>query len=175
MAILLGAFLIQGIVPGPKMLTDNLNLTLSFVWVLILAHVVSVALSFLCLRWLVRITEVRSALILPGIVLLVLFGGYSENNSLFDMFVTLGSGLLGMLMIWLNWPRPPLILGLVLGKLAETNLFISFARYEWSFLTRPLLVVIILAGVAIVFAPTVQARLARRAGLAGELRVADES
>jgi putative tricarboxylic transport membrane protein len=174
MAILLGAFLIQGIVPGPKMLTDNLNLTMSFVWVLILAHVVSVALSFLLLKYLVRITEVRSSLILPGIVLLVLFGGFSEQNSMFDVFVTLGAGLIGLAMIALDWPRPPLILGLVLGKLAESNLFISFARYEWTFLTRPLLLAIIVVGAIIVFAPIVRQRLARRAGVSGELLVAEE-
>lgn len=174
MAILLGAFLIQGIVPGPKMLTERLDLTMSFVWVLILSHVVSVALSFLLLRWLVRITEVRSSLILPGIVLLVLFGGYSEQNSLFDLGVTVVAGLLGMLMIWLDWPRPPLILGLVLGRLAETNLFISYARYDLGFLARPLLVLIILAGLAIVFAPQLQRRFSRRTGVAGELLGAEE-
>lgn len=174
MAILLGAFLIQGIVPGPKMLTDNLTLTMSFVWVLILAHVLSVALSFLLLKWLVRITEVRSSLLLPGIVLLVLFGGFSENNAMFDVYVTLGAGLVGLLMIWLDWPRPPLILGLVLGKLAETNLFISFSRYGWAFLTRPLLLAIIIVGAAIVFAPMLRQRLAQRAGVSGDLLVAEE-
>jgi TctA family transporter len=175
MAILLGAFLIQGVVPGPKMLNENLPLTMSFVWVLIVSHVISVGLSFLTLRWMVRITEVRSALIIPAIVLLVLFGGFSDAYSLFDVFVTLGAGLVGMLMVWLDWPRPPLVLGLVLGKLAESNLFISFARYEWSFITRPLLVAIIVASVVIVFAPMLRERLARKAGVEPDLLVSEAS
>jgi TctA family transporter len=173
MAILLGAFLIQGVVPGPKMLSDNLPLTMSFVWVLIVSHVISVGLSFLSLKWMVRITEVRSALLIPGIILLVLFGGFSDAYSVFDVFVTLAAGLLGMLMVWLDWPRPPLVLGLVLGKIAESNLFISFARYDWSFLSRPLLVGIILVGVLIAFAPLLRERLARRSGVEADLLVAE--
>jgi putative tricarboxylic transport membrane protein len=175
MAILLGAFLIQGVVPGPKMLNENLNLTMSFVWVLIMSHVISVGLSFLLLNQMVRITEIRSALILPGIVFLVLFGGFSENNTFFDMFVTLGAGLLGMVMVWLDWPRPPLILGLVLGRLAENNLFISYARYDLTFLTRPLMIAIILGSAAIVFAPIVLERFRARTHLERELLVSEAS
>jgi putative tricarboxylic transport membrane protein len=175
MAILLGAFLIQGIVPGPKMLNENLPLTMSFVWVLIISHVISVALSFLLLKQMVWITRVRSTLILPAIVLLVLFGGYSDRNLLFDVFVTLGAGLLGMLMSFAGWPRAPLVLGLVLGKVAENNLFISYARYGWSFLSRPLLIAIILASIVIVFAPIARERFARRTGIKGDLLVAEAS
>jgi putative tricarboxylic transport membrane protein len=175
MAILLGAFLIQGVVPGPKMLNENLPLTMSFVWVLIVSHVISVGLSFLTLKWMVRITEVRSALIIPGIVLLVLFGGFSDAYSLFDVYVTLAAGLVGMVMVWLDWPRPPLVLGLVLGKLAESNLFISFARYDWTFITRPLLLAIILVSVVIVFAPILRDRLARKTGVESDLLASETS
>jgi putative tricarboxylic transport membrane protein len=173
MAILLGAFLIQGLVPGPKMLNENLPLTLSFVWVLIVSHVISVALSFVFLQQMVWITRVRSALILPSIVLLVLFGAYSDRNLLFDVYVTLGAGLLGMLMVWLDWPRAPLVLGLVLGKLAENNLFISYQRYGWSFFEHPLLIAIIVASILIVGAPVLRERFLRRTGIKGELVAAD--
>jgi TctA family transporter len=174
MAILLGAFLIQGLVPGPSMLTSKVDLTFSFVWVLIVSHVISVALSFLLIKWMVKITEIRSSLILPAIVFLVLFGGFSERNSLFDMGVTLAAGFLGMIMVALDWPRPPLILGLVLGRLIESNLFISYSRYEFGFLLRPVLVVIILVGIGLIVAPLIQARLARRVGIKEELIVAEE-
>ncbi|HZU04951.1 MAG TPA: tripartite tricarboxylate transporter permease [Chloroflexota bacterium] len=162
MAILLGAFLIQGIVPGPDMLTTHLDLTFAFVWLVIISHVVSVALSFLLVNQMVRITEIRSALILPGIILLVLFGGFAEDNSLFSMYVTVAAGLVGMLMSWLDWPRPPLVLGLVLGRLIETNLFLSYSRYEFGFLLRPVLLGILGVAVVLLAAPAVQRRLARR-------------
>lgn len=174
MAILLGAFLIQGLVPGPSMLTTKVELTLSFVWIIIVAHIISVALCFLLINQMVRITEVRSALILPAIVFLVLFGGYSDKNSLFEMGITLAAGFLGMLMVYLDWPRPPLILGLVLGRIVENNLFISYSRYELGFLTRPLVLVIIVLAIGLVIAPILQDRFARRLGVREELILAEE-
>jgi putative tricarboxylic transport membrane protein len=174
-AILLGAFLIQGVVPGPRMLDENLPLTMSLVWVLIVSHVVSVGLSFLLLRYMVRITEIRSALILPAIICLVLFGGFVDAGSFFAMGVTLAFGLLGMLMTWLDWPRSPLVLGLVLGRLAEDNLFISYARYDLSFLAHPLMLAIILGSAVVVFMPMASERFRARAARKGELLVTEAS
>src|SRR6266516_3945526 len=111
------------------MLTIKVELTLSFVWVIIVSHIISVALCFLLINQMVWIIEIRSALILLGIVFLVLFGGYIECNSLFDMGITLGVGFLGLFMTYLNWLRLSLILGLVLGWIVENNLFISYSRY----------------------------------------------
>ena len=67
-----------------------------------------------------------------------------------------------------------LILGLVLGRLIEKNLFISYARYEFTFLLRPVLLVIIAVGVALILAPLVQSWFARRVGLREELIAAEE-
>jgi TctA family transporter len=89
------------------------------------------------------------------------------------MYTTLVWGFIGMAMIWLDWPRPPLVLGMVLGKLAENNLFISYARYDLAFLTRPLLIVIMIVSVVIVFAPMVREHFARRAGMKGDLLVSE--
>jgi putative tricarboxylic transport membrane protein len=175
MAVLLGAFLIQGIQPGPAMLTSKVDLTFSFVWVIVVAHVVSVALSFLLINQMVKLTEIRTSIILPAIVVLVLFGGFSERNNLFDLGVTVIAGFVGMIMVYLDWPRPPLILGLVLGKLIERNLFISYSRYEFSFLLRPILIVIILVGIGLVVAPYIQKRLARRMGIREELVGAEKT
>jgi putative tricarboxylic transport membrane protein len=175
MAILLGAFLIQGVVPGPQMLTDKVDLTFSFVWVIIVSHFISVALSFLLLNQMVRITEIRSALILPGIIFLVLFGGFSEDNSLFSMGITVVAGFIGMVMAHLDWPRPPLILGLVLGPLIERNLFISYQRYQFEFLGRPVLLAILALGVVIMFGPIVRRMFARRLALKEEMVIAEDS
>jgi TctA family transporter len=172
-AILLGAFLILGVQPGPSMLTTHLDLTFSFVWVIIISHIISVAGALVLLRPMVRLTEIRASLIVPGIVLLVLYGGFSDRSSLFDMGVTLAAGFLGMIMAFLNWPRPPLILGLVLGKLIERNLFISYTRYEFSFLLRPLLLALILLGVSMVLAPYAARWFARRFGLKEQLIVTE--
>jgi putative tricarboxylic transport membrane protein len=167
MAILLGAFLVQGIIPGPSMLTEHLDLTFSFVWILVVSNVITVAISFLFLNQLAKITYIRGGLLIPGIVLLVFLSGYVNSNSMLDMLITLLFGFMGLLMVYLEWPRPPLVLGLVLGKLVEKNLFISYTRYGLGLFARPLVVVILLIGCAFVFLPVIRANLLKRIDTGG--------
>jgi putative tricarboxylic transport membrane protein len=163
MAVLLGAFLIHGIVPGPKMLTENLALTFSFVWVIILSNVIAVAVAFLFINHLARLTTVRSTLLVPAILVLVLISAYTSRNSMFDVGLMLAFGLLGLVMVYLDWPRAPFLLGLVLGPLIEKYLFISYSRYGVELLVRPG-VLLVLTGAAVYFlVPPIRRRLARQA------------
>jgi TctA family transporter len=148
MAILLGAFIIQGIVPGPDMLIPppkgKLDLTFSFVWIIIISNIITVAVCFLFLEPLARITQVRGSLIIPIILVLVYLGAFAEKNAFEDMLVVLFFGGLGWIMEKMEWPRPPVLLGLVLGPLAENRLFLSSDNYGLAWLGRP--------GVMIIFA-----------------------
>ena len=150
MAILLGAFIIQGIVPGPDMLLPppkgKLDLTFSFVWVIIISNVITVGICFWFLKPLARITQVRGSLIIPIILVLIYLGAFAEKNAFEDMLVVLFFGALGWILEKLEWPRPPVLLGLVLGPLAENRLFLSTDNYGRAWLTRP--------GVLIIFAVT---------------------
>jgi len=137
-AILLGAFLIQGLVPGPPMLTPeakggHLSLTFSFVWIIVVSNIITTAICFLFLGQIAKITQVRSTLVIPFILLLCYLGAFAENNAFGDVVTMLAFGVLGWVMVQTDWPRPPLILGLVLGGLAEQNLFLSIDNYglEW--------------------------------------------
>jgi TctA family transporter len=153
-AILLGAFIIQGLVPGPPMLLPesqggSLSLTFSFVWILVLSNIITVSICFLFLNQLARITQVRGSLVIPFILLLIYLGGFAENNTLQDLIVVLLFGALGWVMVKLDWARPPLLLGLVLGPLAENNLFLATDNYGVAWLGFPsvlMLGAIILAG-----------------------------
>jgi len=145
-AILLGAFIIQGIVPGPDLLNPakHLTLTASFVWILIVANIITVAICFLFLNQLAKITFVKGTLLIPFLLLLVFLGGFAVKNSLGDMIVVLLFGALGLFMVKFDWPRPPLLLGLVLGGIAETNLFIATRIYGASWITHPGVLIIAL-------------------------------
>lgn len=155
MAILLGAFIIQGLVPGPPMLQPaseggHLDLTFSFVWIIVVSNIVTVSVCFLFLNQLARITEVRGSLVIPFLLVLIYLGGFAQNNAFEDLIVVLVFGLLGWVMVQLDWPRPPLLLGLVLGPLAEKNLFLATDNYGWEWLAFPGVLVIgaiILAGI----------------------------
>jgi putative tricarboxylic transport membrane protein len=165
MAILMGAFLIQGLVPGPSMLTPapkgHLAVTFAMVWTIVVSNVITVAICFAFLRHLVKITEVRGALLIPFILMLIAVGAFAEKNVFEDVMIVLVFGALGWVMSRFGWPRPPLLLGLVLGPLAENKLFLSTDNYGLAWTVRPgvlVLLAIILVGL---FWPLVSRRRQR--------------
>jgi len=166
MAILLGAFIIQGIVPGPDMLIPppkgKLDLTFSFVWVIIISNVITVAACFLFLKPLVKITQVRGSLLIPLILLLIYLGAFAEKNAFEDMIVVLFFGALGWIMEKFKWPRPPVLLGLVLGPLAENRLFLSSDNYGAAWLWRPGVLIIFALTLAGILYPIIKERRQKR-------------
>jgi TctA family transporter len=167
MAILLGAFIIQGLVPGPGMLIPeskggHLGLTFSFVWTIVLANIVTVAICFLFLNQLARITQVRGSLLIPPVLLLIYLGAFAEKNAFQDLYLVLFFGVLGWVMEKVHWPRPPLILGLVLGPLAENRLFLATDNYGLEWLTRPWVLVLIALTLAGAIYPWLRNRSRRR-------------
>ncbi len=161
MAILLGGFLIMGIVPGPDMLTKHLAITFSMVWTLVIANIICVLLCLGILNHLARITYVRGGVIIPFVLFLIFVGSYTANGQIADLIVTFLFGSLGYLMALFGWPRPPLVLGFVLGKLIETYLFISVSRYGFSWLTHPIVVLLILLTALVIVYPFIQERRQR--------------
>ncbi len=158
MAILLGGFFLLGLVPGPDMLTRHLPVTFSMVWTIVLANVVTVLVCFLFLNRLARLTTVRGALLIPVIMVLVFIGSYTSNNHYGDIVVTLIFGAVGYLMVLGGWPRAPFVLGLVLGKIAENYLYISMARYDADWLTRPVVLVLMALAAVVIVYPVLQSR-----------------
>lgn len=173
MAILLGAFIIQGIVPGPDMLLPppkgKLDLTFSFVWIIVVSNIITVGICFLFLKQLARITEIRASLLIPFIILLIYLGGFAEKNAVEDMLVVLGFGFLGWVMVKLGWQRPPLILGLVLGPLMENRLFLSTDNYGTAWLWRPGVIILFILTLMGIFYPEIKKRWHRRAKFEAQL------
>ena len=172
MAILLGAFIIQGIVPGPDMLLPppkgKLDLTFSFVWVIIISNAITVAVCFLFLEPLAKVTQVRGGIIIPIILVLVYLGAFAEKNAFEDMLVVLFFGGLGWVMEKMEWPRPPVLLGLVLGPLAENRLFLSTDNYGTSWLWRPgVLTIFAITMIGIVY-PIIKQKREEKRRLASE-------
>jgi putative tricarboxylic transport membrane protein len=161
MAILLGAFMIMGLVPGPDMLTKHLAVTYSMVWTLVIANIITVILCLMILNQLAKVTYIRGGLIIPFVLLLVFVGSYTANGQIADLFVTFIFGTLGYLMVLFGWPRPPLVLGFVLGKLIETYLFISVSRYGFSWLKFPIVIFLIFLTVLVIAYPFIQERRKR--------------
>ncbi|MFQ5826907.1 MAG: tripartite tricarboxylate transporter permease [Dehalococcoidia bacterium] len=161
MAILLGAFLILGLVPGPAMVSTNVVITFSMVWTLVVANIITVGIALLFLNQIARITRVKGTILIPFIVLLIFLGGFAARNSFGDLVSVLAFGFLGVAMVKLDWPRPPMILGIVLGRLAERKLYLSTQAYGAAFLTRPMVIGIMVLIVGAVLWPFWQQRRKR--------------
>jgi putative tricarboxylic transport membrane protein len=143
MAILLGAFLMHGLTPGPEMLTKRLDVTYTIVWSLTLAHVIGALICLFSSRWLAKISTVRPEILLPIVLALVFVAAYEGSHDWGDLFVLLGFGVVGWLMKRLGWPRPPMVLGIVIGGIFERYLFISTSLYGSAWLLRPVVIVIL--------------------------------
>jgi TctA family transporter len=142
MAILLGAFLIHGLVPGPDMLTKNLSITYSMVWSVALANILGAGLCYAFSPQFARLATLRYTLILPAVLGIIYIGAFEASRQWGDLFTLLFFGLVGWIMKQLKWPRPPLILGVVLGDIIERYLFISIERYGLSWMLRPVVVLL---------------------------------
>jgi len=161
MAILLSAFLIMGLSPGPDMLTKHLSITFSMVWTLVIANIIAVLLCLTILDQLAKVTTVRGGLIIPFVLLLVFVGSYTANGQITDLIVTLIFGVLSYFMVLFGWPRPPFVLGFVLGKVIETYFFISVARYGFTWLRQPMVVALIILMLFVIAYPYIQQRRQR--------------
>jgi putative tricarboxylic transport membrane protein len=154
-AILLGALLIQGLKPGPDMLTKNLDFTFSMVWTLVIANILAAGLLMAWSNQVAKVAFIRGHLIVPGVILFVLMGAWLGGASIGDWVTCLGMGALGVVMKRGGWPRPPLILALILGRILETAFQISMRVHDGvGWLARPVVLIIMVLILASLFFST---------------------
>jgi TctA family transporter len=148
MAVRLGAFLILGLNPGPEMLGKNLHITLSLVWIIVLSTIAAVILGYLLIRPLARLTSVTGRLLVPFLVAMLTIGAFSNTSSLDDVWIMLVFLAIGVLCSRFKWPRIPLLLGLVLGEILERYFTVSYALFQFSWISRPgvMVIEVIIAG-----------------------------
>src|ERR1700681_225256 len=141
MAILLGAFLIHGLVPGPDMLTKHLDITYSMVWSIAIANILGSGVCFLFSGQLAKLATLRYTLIMPIVLSLIYIGAFEASRNWGDLYALLFFGMLGWAMKHFRWPRPPLVLGFILGGILERYMFISIERYGVSWMLRPIVMI----------------------------------
>jgi TctA family transporter len=158
MALLLSAFLMHGLVPGPEMLTKHLDVTYSIIWTLTLAHVMGAVLCIAASGLFARIARVRVGILLPLVLTVIFIGAYQGSESWGDLYSLVIFGTLGWVMKHLNWPRPPLILGFVLGNIFERYFFISTEIYGAAWMLRPVVLAVLAAALWVVL-PALRSQL----------------
>jgi TctA family transporter len=167
-AVLLGAFLVAGVTPGTEMLTTELPLTMSMVWVMVLANLVAVAVAFVALRPLAKLTYIRGTLLVPFLLVLLGIGAFTSSNTYFDVYVMLAAAAVGVLALRFDWPRVPFLLAAILGAIAERYLFLSVSLSGWSWLNDPIVLVLFTISALAILRPVVKSRRARAARRRGD-------
>ena len=122
MALMLGALTIQGIQPGPQVMTQRPDLFWGLVASMWIGNAMLVVLNLPLIGLWVKLLQVPYRLLFPAIMAFSAIGIYSVNNSSFEIYMAAGFGVLGFLCIRLGFPLAPLLLGFVLGPMLEENL-----------------------------------------------------
>ncbi len=162
--IFLAFLLLLGFVPGPSMLQEHLDKTLLIGVGLVVANVIGTGIALYFTPLLAKIAYVRPGVLVPVVVVVLTLAAFQANFSVGD-FATVGifAGV-GTLMKVFGWPRPPVIIAIVLGEQINKYLWLSTQSYGFGMLARPQSVVImILAIVTLVFTLQIQARASRAA------------
>lgn len=152
-AVLMGGLMVHGIMPGPTLMTQYANVTYTLIWAVIFSVIAMFVLGLLFTRASIFVTRIKNKVLAPIIVILCVIGAFAINNSMFDVLLMFGFGLLGYFMDMIKMPTAPMVLGLILGSLVESSLYQSLAIGHGSaaiFLTSPIAVVLLaLAAISI--------------------------
>lgn len=143
MAILLGAFIILGLQPGPEFLAKHLDLALGLAMILAFGNVASSFLMFALSKLLIYVTRVPGHVLAPILLVVVTIGTYAAQNNPNDVLFVFIFGMLGVAMERLDYNRPALLLGFVLGETIERYFQISMNAHGALFFLRPISLAII--------------------------------
>jgi putative tricarboxylic transport membrane protein len=121
-AALLGGLLIHGLIPGPRLFENHGDVLYPFIFSLFLANLFFAVFGFAALRYIARIILVPQGIIAPVVMALAVIGAFAYRNLAADIWIMLALGLLGYGLRKAGFPLAPIILGIILGPLAEENL-----------------------------------------------------
>ena len=142
MALLLVAFIGLGVVPGPEMLTKNLSLVFSMVWIIVIANVVTSLIGLCISPTLARLPTLHVNLMVPMVLSVCLVGAFATRGRIEDVVISVVFGVLGYIMDKYRYSRANFVIGMVLATMIERNLHISLSLYGKSFIfTRPVTLV----------------------------------
>jgi putative tricarboxylic transport membrane protein len=154
-AVLMASLMVHGIGIGPRLILDHADTVYGMFMAMFLASAMMLVVCLLSMRLFLKVTNVPKSIIVPVVLTCTVVGAFTLNNRVTDVYLLLGIGIFGYVLTKLDYPLAPLVLGVILGPIAETNLRRALMTNEdWTlFFTRPVsLLLLILAGVSIVMA-----------------------
>lgn len=151
-AVLMGGLTIQGVRPGPALFDQQAEIVYGIFFAFILANIAMLTMQLLGIRLFVRILKVPPRMLMPLILMFCVIGVYGVNGSIFELWLMFVFGLLGFFLNRYGFGTAPVILGLILGSLTESNLRRGMLVFDgdWTqFLLRPISATLL--GLAVLF------------------------
>jgi len=164
-AILLGAFQNYGIQPGPQLFTTSAALVWALIASLYIGNVMLLVLNLPMVGLWVKLLKIPKPQLYAGILIFATVGAYGMRQSAFDLFLLYGIGLLGVAMRRFDFPTAPVVVGMILGPLAEAQLRNAMSIGEGSavvFFQRPMSITLVVVIVAVLVLPRVAKRMSER-------------
>jgi putative tricarboxylic transport membrane protein len=164
-AILLGAFQNYGIQPGPQLFTTSAALVWALIASLYIGNVMLLVLNLPMVGLWVKLLKIPKPQLYAGILIFATVGAYGMRQSAFDLFLLYGIGLLGVAMRRFDFPTAPVVVGMILGPLAEAQLRNAMSIGEGSaavFFQRPMSITLVVIIVAVLVLPRVAKRMSDR-------------
>ncbi|MEU8404148.1 tripartite tricarboxylate transporter permease [Nonomuraea sp. NPDC048892] len=165
MALIFGALLIQGIQPGPQLVTEHPDVFWGVINSMYIGNILLLIMSIPMVGVFVRILRVRPAILAPITVLITLLGAYTVNNKVYDVFMVIVFGVLGYLMKKFGFEPGPLVLAFVLGSMIENSSrqsLLIFGGDPAGFLTRPISGTVLALVVIVAVWPLIRKALRRK-------------
>lgn len=136
-ALIMGGLLVHGLQPGPALFVENGDIVYGFIFQMLITSVMLMALGgMIATRIFAQVLRAPQIILTPMIVGLMALGLYTVNSSSFELYAMVCFGLLGYFMEQMKFPLPPMILGVILGEMAEQSLrtALLISRGDWSYL-----------------------------------------
>ncbi|MCB9945809.1 MAG: tripartite tricarboxylate transporter permease [Geminicoccaceae bacterium] len=120
-AVILGAFMVHGLQPGPLLFQQNIVMIYSIFIGIMLSSVFLLIVGLVAIRIFRHVADIPKSILMPSVLALCVFGTYAVNNTMFDVLVMFATGLLGYGMIRLGMPVAPFLIAFILGPMLEDN------------------------------------------------------
>jgi len=140
-AIILGAFLLHGLQPGPQVFQTSSHIIYAMFASVFVGIVVMCAIGYFATKYMVKVLEFPEVIISAYVVMMCILGAFAARNNITDVWLVAIFGVLGYLFERFKFPITPLVLGVILGPLAESSFMTSMISYsnDWTvFFTRPI-------------------------------------
>jgi putative tricarboxylic transport membrane protein len=139
-AVLIASLMVHGISVGPRLTIDNPELVYSIFVSMLIAAFMMLVICLSTMKYFLKITDIPKNIIVPVVLVLCVVGVFALNNRISDIYILFFIGGLGYVMKKMDYPLAPLVLGVILSPIAETNLRRALMTNEdWTlFLTRPI-------------------------------------